>query len=408
MKTNHPNANRFYGRAGAGPRFFNPGNRFQRVWRAAAGALMLAGLVGIGHTGLSAPQGVGGKRAFDTMTVNLYVGGGIDRVIGLDPSDPNYLTRLVATVTGVYYEIVASQPPVRLEAVADQIVARMPDVVAVEEASLLRNQSPGDLVLGGTSPATNVVFDYLQLLTDALSARGAHYAVAVTSQEIDVEMPMKNLVAGTLDDARLTDREAILVRTDLPPGQLLASHPQSGNFVHIIQVPGSGLTIPRGWCSVDLFVRGEQFRYVCAHLEEETVPGLQVLQAQELLQGPVATPLPVVVCGDFNADPLGRDGSVAYGTLTGAGLADAWAVLHPLDPAGGLTWGHDEWLADPNTLFNRRIDLAFFRGADFVPANVEAVDLVLAGRTQPPLWATDHAALAAGFLIQHAAVAKGQ
>ena len=47
----------------------------------------------------------------------------------------------------------------------------MPDVFAVEEATLLRIQSPGDIVQGGTTPATVVVYDYLQLLVDALQAR---------------------------------------------------------------------------------------------------------------------------------------------------------------------------------------------------------------------------------------------
>jgi len=369
-------------------------------------ALMLAGLVAFAATVPARAGNIGGKRGIDTMTVNLYVGGGIERVIGLDPTDPQYPAKLVATVTGVYYEIVASQPQLRLETVADQIVARMPDVVAVEEASLIRNQSPGDLVLGGTTPATNVVFDYLQIMTDALAARGAHYQIAVTSQEIDVEMPMQNLATGSFDDVRLTDREAILVRTDLPPGQFQVSNPQNGSFTHVIQVPGTSLTIPRGWFSVDVFVRGELFRYICVHLEEETVPALQVLQAQELLQGPAATRLPVLLCGDFNSDPFGRDGSVAYGTFTAGGFEDAWAALHPLDPAGGLTWGHDEFLADINTAFDRRIDLAFFRGADFVPATAEVVDLPLSGRTQPPFWATDHAALSAAFRLQHAPAAE--
>src|ERR1019366_4246547 len=114
------------------------------------------------------PIGPGGKRGVDVMQVNLFIGAGIDRVMALNPADPNYLSELVATVTGVYYEIVASQPEVRLRGVARQIADRMPDFVSVEEASLIRIQSPGDLVSGGTNPATDVVYDYLQILTNAL------------------------------------------------------------------------------------------------------------------------------------------------------------------------------------------------------------------------------------------------
>lgn len=81
------------------------------------------------------PSGVGGKRTVDVMQVNLYVGGGTQRAVALNPADTNYVSELISAVTGIYYEIVASQPEVRLEGVADQIVARMPDLVSVEEAS---------------------------------------------------------------------------------------------------------------------------------------------------------------------------------------------------------------------------------------------------------------------------------
>jgi endonuclease/exonuclease/phosphatase family metal-dependent hydrolase len=342
--------------------------------------------------------GVGGKRDFQTLTANLYIGGGIERVAALDPAAPDYLSNLVFTVTGVYYEIVASQPAVRMQGLAKEIAARRPDIVAVEEGTLLRVQSPGDLVLGGTTPATNVVFDYVQLLLEALEAQGAHYAVASVSEEWDVEMPMLNLQTGFIDDIRQTDREAILVRTDLPPGQLRVSHPRSGNFTNLLQFPTIDLSLTRGWCSVDVFVRGQVFRYVCAHLEEEVAPALQVLQAHELLAGPMKTGLPVVLVGDFNSDSLHRDGSIAYDTFTAAGLKDTWALLNPGAPAGGLTWGHDEFLADPTQLFDRRIDFVFFRGKSFAPAKADVVDLNL-NRSEAPLWASDHAAVAAQLYI---------
>lgn len=150
---------------------------------------------------------------------------------------------------------------------------------------------------------------------------------------------------------------------------------------------------------MDVNVRGEDFRYVCAHLEQETAPELQVFQAQELIAGPVRTHLPVLLCGDFNADPLHRDGTLAYDTITAAGFRDAWAVLHRNNPAGGLTWGHDEFLADPTTLFDRRIDLVFYKGNSVIPNQSEVVDLSL-DRNEAPLWASDHAAVFAEFRLR--------
>ena len=343
--------------------------------------------------------GPGGKRGIETMTVNLYIGTGTERILALDPADPDYVTKLVTEVTSVYYELLASQPPVRLQRVAAQIADRLPDIVAVEEATLLRNQSPGDLIVGGTSPATNVVFDYVELLVAALEARGAHYAVAATGNEWDIELPMLNLQTGTVDDVRQTDREAILVRTDLPRGQLHVSNPRSGNFTNVIVLPSLGISIVRGWCSVDVFCRGRVLRYICTHTEEETAPQLQVLQAGELLAGPARVNMPVMICGDFNSDPLHRDGTVAYDTYTRAGFKDAWPILHRLDAAGGLTWGHDEFLADPARQFDRRIDFVFYKGATFAPVKADVFDMRLDGAL-PPFWASDHAAIGAAFLLR--------
>jgi endonuclease/exonuclease/phosphatase family metal-dependent hydrolase len=167
--------------------------------------------------------------------------------------------------------------------------------------------------------------------------------------------------------------------------------------------PSLGFAVTRGWCSVDVCARGDNFHYVCAHLEEETYPQLQVLQAKELLAGPVKTSLPVMLVGDFNSDPLHRDrllsDPTAYPYIIRAGFRDTWAALHPFHPAGGLTWGHDEFLANPTELFDRRIDFVFFRGPSFVPVKAEPVDMVL-NRTQPPLWASDHAALEAELLVE--------
>src|SRR5215831_4343281 len=111
--------------------------------RSLASTLLAVAVLLSAMTGRSSAADVGGKRAFQTMTVNLYIGAGTERILAVDPADPDYATKLVAAVTGVYYEIVASQPQVRIGRVADEIAARLPDVVAVEEATLLRNQSPG-------------------------------------------------------------------------------------------------------------------------------------------------------------------------------------------------------------------------------------------------------------------------
>ena len=374
-----------------------PNLRGAQFWKIPTAVALFAAMLTSALPASAGPAGVVGRQDVDVMTVNLYVGGDIGRVLAINPADANYFEELVGAVTGVYYQILASAPEVRLQTVANQIAARMPDIVAVEEASLLRVQSPGDLMTGGTTPATNVVFDYLQILLTDLNARGARYKVVSTANEVDVELPMFNPQTGGIDDARLSDREAILVRADLPPKLLQVSHAQSGTYANVITIPSLGLSVKRGWCSVDVSMRGENFRCIVTHLEQETAPQLQAAQVQELIAGPAKTRLPVIVLGDFNADPLHRDGSFAYDLMPAAGFGDAWAKLHPRTPAGGLTWGHDEYLADPTASFDRRIDFIFFRGKDLTPIRTDVVDMTTGLTTQPPLWASDHAAVQTTF-----------
>ncbi len=341
-----------------------------------------------------------GDRDLDVMTVNLYVGGDISGVMALDPTDPYYGYYLINTVADIYDDIVASDPPARLQTVADEIAERMPDVVAVEEASLLRRQSPGDLASGGIIPATTVVYDYLQLLVADLAAQGAHYQVVATANEMDVELPMlTDSQTLATDDVRLSDREAILVRSDLPHGQLRVCNPQSGNFATLIEIPALGLAITRGWCAVDVTMRDSGFRVVCAHPEQETAADIQAAQIGELLAGPAKARQPVILVGDFNADALGRDGSYAYDLIPAAGFTDAWAKLHPNTPSGGLTWGHDPLLIDPTTHFDRRIDFVFYHGKGLVPVAADVIDLAT-GLLPSPRWASDHAAVFATFELK--------
>ena len=164
--------------------------------------------------------------------------------------------------------------------------------MALQEVSLIRRQSPGDLIPGGTVPATVVELDYLSILLDALERHGGHYAVASKIEDTDVEVP---LFTGTsFDDVRLTDRDVILVRTDLPPGQLRISNPQSANFHVALPLP-IGVSALRGWCSIDVQTRGRSFRFINTHLEDHLplgAPNIQLAQASELLADPVNTIAP--------------------------------------------------------------------------------------------------------------------
>lgn len=359
--------------------------------RRAVLACLLVAVLAVAAPAYAEHPDFGGRRDFTTFTANAYVGADIAAPLSLNPGDPDYPAKLIATVTATYLQVVASDPPARMEGLAREIAASRPEVVGLEEIWSV-SQAPATASGPGTF---TVVFDYLQLLTHALAAHGLHYAVVVTATESDIIMPMLDLQTGGIAYGRITDHEVILARTDLPPDQLRVSNPQSGRYENYLQVPAIGLSLYRGWCSVDVSSRGEPFRYVCTHLEEETVPAIQMAQAQELL-GSLDNNMPVVLVGDFNADPLHRNGTTTYDGFAQAGFKDAWTALHPHNPAGGLTWGHDADLADPTQRFEWRLDLVLYRGRAFQPEELEILDARLS-HTQAPLWPSDHAAVAVQF-----------
>ncbi|AWZ09778.1 hypothetical protein DRB89_41250 [Streptomyces sp. ICC4] len=101
---------------------------------------------------------------------------------------------------------------------------------------LWRSQTPA-----GPGSATHVEYDFLRILLDELSARGKHYkavasvtvgsdfeAVASVTVGSDFEAPRST--PGGLQDIRLTDRDVLLARTDLPARKFSVSNAQAGRF----------------------------------------------------------------------------------------------------------------------------------------------------------------------------------
>jgi len=228
--------------------------------------------------------------------------------------------------------------------------------------------------------------DYLTTLLAAIERHGGHYEVVSQINETDVEVPM--LTPGGFVDLRLTDRDVILARTDLPPGHLRTSNPKGGNFE--VGIPLLiGIKVLRGWCSIDVETRGRTFRLINTHLEDALpFPIIQYLQAGELLQGPAETTLPVILTGDFNSDAYGNYGPDTYSLLTNEGaFVDLWTVAG--GNSLGLTWGHDAFLSNVTVPFSLRLDLILTRGSNLAATEGVVVDPFI--NPTPPLWFSDHA-----------------
>lgn len=358
----------------------------RRWFTAALGALLL--LTPGSFTVASAAEAPAPLRV---MTRNLYLGADLAPVLAA--GNPQ---ALVAAVTAVYANVQATNFPERAKALADEIADSDPHLVGLQEAALWRSQTPAD----PSSPAENIEYDFLKILLDELSARGKHYAaVATVTVGSDFEAP-RIMPGGGLQDIRLTDRDVLLKRTDLPARAFSVANAQAARFQRHVEVcipsgcPEGALRIrvERGWVAADATVRGHTTRVVSTHLEPGS-PTVREAQADELLAGPLNTAHPAVLFGDLNSAP----GTPTHNRLLGAGFTDAWTATHPRDP--GFTCCQDADLRNPTSELTQRIDYVLFRGPISALASQRVGDNQ-ADRTPSGLWPSDHAGVRSVLLLR--------
>lgn len=372
---------------------------------------------------LPAPAGelplANNHKAVTVMTRNLYLGANLQPVF--DAMISGNRDAIVAAVTEIWRKVGSTNFPARAGGIAQEVEQAQPDLIGLQEAVLWRSQTPADLVGGN---AARVEYDFVQILLDALAARGLHYAVIAEERGVDVELPgylsAANALLGLLSDIRLTDREVILARTDLRMSELKLSNAQTGHYATNFRFPVNGTTFveTRGWASVDAEVRGNDFRFITTHLEE-VLPGpidvsgpIRQAQAVELLAGPANTSLPVVLVADGNSNANGDATTAAYSTLRAAGFADAWLEAKPAKPQVS-TCCADEQLLSPTLPVagddEGRLELVLYRGSgDFGTLGIDllgnnaATDKVSNGQTL--IWPSDHAGVAARLEIHSSTI----
>jgi hypothetical protein len=335
------------------------------------------------------------------MTRNLYLGADLDPVIGAPA--PQLVPVLAAQV---WAEVQATNFPARAGALADEIAHAAPHLVGLQEASLYRLQSPSDLFMGGQTPATEVVYDFVALLLDSLSARGMSYVVAAQTVAFDVELPIYTGAAPIpFDDVRLTDREVILARADVA-----TANPQGGLFAARLNINAGGpggppVSVTRGWAAVDATAQGHTFRFISTHLEVQSFAPIQVMQGMELLAIAGASPLPVVMLGDFNS-AADQSQTPTYGFILDAGFQDVWhKVGNP-----GYTCCHEKDLLNATSTLDQRLDVIFVRGFDTTGHGSIGAQVFVVGdkpkdRLPSGLWPSDHAGVVATVRIPYAAIA---
>lgn len=367
------------------------------------------------------PQGnEANARKIDVMTANLYLGADIFRIVeaAQDTGNPIAIPMAVTEVFGI---VQATNFPERAEAIADTIMTRRPDVIGLQEVSWYRT-GPFD---GGVNAETTA-YDFLDILMNALAARGLDYRVAGVVTNADVEAPMFVSAAGDLADLRLTDRDVVLVR-----GNVQAGNPIPGNYSFNagFDLGGSTVEFTRGYVMVPVTVKGRTYLFVNTHLETrlngDNPLGIlyQFAQAAELAgtiayaNGTFFGDLPVVLVGDLNSDSsdtpvevpdgLGIPFEVLYPpyqVFAGAGYIDTWLERQGRRDSGE-TCCHNELLVNPDENFYERIDHILFLDSSKTsvlgPVQSEVINDSWKDKTASGLWQSDHGFVSASLKQKH-------
>ena len=392
--------------------------------------LTLAGVLGLAACSEQTPLGpdasfrttppTGGHRGVTVLSRNLYLGTNIDPVAEAiavyfatdpTPTQEELAAAIAPSVSAAWLTVLQTNFVARAEALADEIAAARPLMVGLQEATRYTLLSLTNPQLGEV-----VQFDFLDLLLDALAARGLDYRSVVQSSLTDFQLfgivpdPTIGYQPGQAL-VRFQDSDAILARGDV--GTSAATWAVYSNLAPL----GGGFSILRGWTAASARMGGRTFRFVNSHLEGQGPAGglLNAAQGQELVTILASEPLPIVMVGDFNsaANPDAPAGTATptYGIITqAAGFEDAH-LLAGGSATGGKTCCHAGDLSNADPAFDQRIDFVFLRG--FTPAQAlgptikvdvlgdEAGDRFSATDAlgQPvTLWPSDHAGVLASFV----------
>ncbi len=326
-------------------------------------------------------------RAVTALNWNIYIGTDVDAAIAAlatpDPSDDlDALLQAVATLQ-------ATDFPARAAAIADRIARERPHVVALQEVTTL------DIDLTALALPVDIELDFLPILQAELAARALGYAVAAQVTNTDADIAP---APGTT--LRVIDHDALLV----DPTRVTVTASLAQNYTNNLgPVPGSGVSLIRGFAAITAEIDGRSYAFASTHLEPDLgaldLTALRAAQAIELAAAvdALAAGAPAILMGDFND----LAGSPMYGVVTGAGYTDVWAALRP--GADGLTCCHVSDLSNRLRTFDKRIDYLFARGLDRrVRGRVERLGEVPADRLSGPahpIWPSDHAGLVADFVV---------
>jgi endonuclease/exonuclease/phosphatase family metal-dependent hydrolase len=362
----------------------------------------------------------------NVMIRNIYLGADVSVALDLIPDLP-------AAAQFMWDQVAATNFTQRAPVLANELAREQPAVVGIQEATVWECRS-------GLFGESTVIFNFLDQLLEATKAAGVEYVIAAKDgneavnpgytipaipflTNVNDPITFQPIFGSDSAACGFTISDALLVRADLATDVVAVG---TGDYQAAYAVVPVIFEVTRGYAWADLKLPQGTTRFVTTHLESvwdpDSVPvGAQ--QANELVAVASEWTMPLVVMGDFNADPRDPrpEGASNPGeqpdTTTGceaqadsptAESANAtcnayWAMINagfvdagpdPLDPTN-YTWGAEALLAGPDLArlaqvkdnpfgYSDRFDYIFVRNG----VTVDAVKLIGASWPQADdLWA---------------------
>ena len=246
------------------------------------------------------------QKTLSVMTRNLYLGADVGVALQLLPDFP-------AAAQFMWDQMRATNFEKRSKILSRELALYKPDLVGVQEATKW-------ICKKGILSKRKVIFDFLQMLIDESKRQGVGYSLATKDGESALNtgfsipaIPRLTVVEDpTLFPAIFGQEtascgfeiaDAILIRDDLDAKIAHVGNSEYRDYYTVVPVL---MEIYRGYSWLDLEIDGQPIRIVTTHLEslfdEESVPHSSI-QADQLIADLASTNSPLVVMGDFNADP---------------------------------------------------------------------------------------------------------
>jgi hypothetical protein len=240
------------------------------------------------------------------MSRNLYLGSDVGVALELIPNFP-------AAAQFMWDQVKQTDFTKRANRLAAEAALDKPSLIGIQEATIwyCRKNLWSEKV---------AVFDFLDQFIKATEATGTPYSIASFNEvkafnpgysisaipyltKVEDEELFPALFGSESASCGFTIGDAILVRNDLK-----ANIKQVGNSEYdaTYSIVPTIMTIYRGYTWVDFQVNNSLVRVISTHLEsiwdENKVPN-SALQAAQLIEDLRDAKMPLIVMGDFNADP---------------------------------------------------------------------------------------------------------